>query len=271
MKKALLWLVAILVTLATLVYQRLTGPTYPKRGVAYFGQMEIRYRLPRSHVSTSDCPISLVIPDEAVLGYVEYRPYRSDALWMRAMFIREGEKVTAYVPPLPAAGKLEYRIVLFNNDKNIEMAIPKYNLVVMRFRNPVPTAVLVLHVVTIFLSMLFSTRTGLEALRHRGRPRALALLTTFFLLLGGFVFGPVVQKYAFGAWWTGFPVGRDLTDTKTLAASLLWAVALVIGRKERPVRGWFLAASLLTLGVFLIPHSLLGSELKDVPFPPPYY
>lgn len=271
MKKALLWLVAILVTMATLVYQRLTGPTYPKRGVTYFDQMEIRYRLPRSHVSTSDCPISLVVPDEAVLGYVEYRPYRSDVLWMRAMFIREGEKVTAYVPPLPAAGKLEYRIVLFNNDKNIETAIPKYNLVVMRFRNPVPTAVLVLHVVTIFLGMLFSARTGLEALRHRSRPRALALLTTFFLLVGGFVFGPILQKYAFGAWWTGFPVGRDLTDTKTLAASLLWVVALVIGRKERPVRGWFLAASLLTLGVFLIPHSLLGSELKDVPFPPPYY
>ncbi len=271
MKKALLWLSAIVITLATLVYQRVTGPTYPKRGVAYFDQMEIRYRLPRSAVSTSDCPISLIVPDEAVLGYVEYRPYRSDELWMRAPFERDGEKVTAYVPPLPAAGKLEYRVVLFNNDKNIEISIPKYQLVVMRFRNPVPTAVLVLHVITIFLGMLFSARTGLEALWRGSRPRTLALLTTFFLFVGGLILGPNVQKYAFGAWWTGFPVGRDLTDTKTLAAFLFWVVALIIGWKERPVRGWYLAASILTLGVFLIPHSLLGSELKDVPFPPRYY
>jgi hypothetical protein len=43
-----------------------------------------------------------------------------------------------------------------------------------------------------------------------------------------------------------------------------WVVALVAGRRGRPARGWTLAASILMLVIFLIPHSLLGSELKYV-------
>jgi hypothetical protein len=43
---------------------------------------------------------------------------------------------------------------------------------------------------------------------------------------------------------------------------LAWVVALVAGRGGRKNRGWVLAASVVTLIVFLIPHSLLGSELK---------
>jgi hypothetical protein len=70
-----------------------------------------------------------------------------------------------------------------------------------------------------------------------------------------------MQKFAFGVAWTGFPAGTDLTDTKTLIAFLFWIVALVAGRKGRPARGFVIAASLVTLLIFLIPHSLLGSEL----------
>ncbi len=42
------------------------------------------------------------------------------------------------------------------------------------------------------------------------------------LVLGGFLLGPIVQKYAFGAFWTGWPFGEDLTDNKTAVAVLAW-------------------------------------------------
>jgi hypothetical protein len=70
-----------------------------------------------------------------------------------------------------------------------------------------------------------------------------------------------VQKFAFGSLWTGFPFGYDLTDNKTLIAFIGWVIALIAGRKGKPARGWVLAAAILLLIVFLIPHSLLGSEL----------
>jgi hypothetical protein len=70
-----------------------------------------------------------------------------------------------------------------------------------------------------------------------------------------------MQKFAFGVAWSGFPLGMDLTDNKTLIAFLFWIVALIAGRKGKPARPFVLAASLVTLLIFLIPHSLRGSEL----------
>jgi hypothetical protein len=40
-------------------------------------------------------------------------------------------------------------------------------------------------------------------------------------------------------------------------------------RRGKPARGWVLAASILLLVVFLIPHSLLGSELDYSKMAPP--
>jgi cytochrome bd-type quinol oxidase subunit 2 len=120
-----------------------------------------------------------------------------------------------------------------------------------------------------FLAMLFSTRAGLEALDKNGNPRKLVIWTTGLLFVGGMILGPLVQKYAFGALWTGFPFGFDLTDNKTLIAMLGWIAALIAGRKGKPARVWVLGASVLLLIVYLIPHSLLGSQLDYSKLNPP--
>jgi hypothetical protein len=112
-----------------------------------------------------------------------------------------------------------------------------------------------------FAGMLLSTAAGLAALDKKRNPRRLVLWTFGLLFLGGFVLGPLVQKFAFGVAWSGFPFGSDLTDNKTLIAFLFWIMALAAGRKGRPARPFVIAASLVTLLIFLIPHSLRGSEL----------
>jgi hypothetical protein len=124
----------------------------------------------------------------------------------------------------------------------------------------VPAWILVPHVLVIFAAMLLSTAAGLAALDKKRNPRPFVLWTVGLMFLGGFILGPLMQKFAFGVAWTGFPLGTDLTDNKTLIAFLAWIVALAAGRKGRPARPFVLGASLVTLVVFLIPHSLLGSE-----------
>jgi len=83
-----------------------------------------------------------------------------------------------------------------------------------------------------------------------------------FLIPGGFILGPLVQKFAFDAYWTGWPFGGDWTDNKTLAALVAWLVAWFICRSwPRFERIAVLFASIVMLGVYLIPHSIHGSEL----------
>jgi hypothetical protein len=79
--------------------------------------------------------------------------------------------------------------------------------------------------------------------------------------VGGLILGPVVQKYAFGAYWTGWPFGQDLTDNKTLVAWIFWAIALWRLHKNPANRTWPAIAMVVLLLVFLIPHSMFGSEL----------
>ena len=99
--------------------------------------------------------------------------------------------------------------------------------------------------------------------------RRLANWTAVLVFVGGFILGPLVQKYAFGVLWSGVPLGFDLTDNKTLIAFVGWLIALFLMRKGKPARAGVVAAAVLLLVVYSIPHSVLGSELDYSKLPPP--
>ena len=141
------------------------------------------------------------------------------------------------------------------------VVIPGPQAVVTRFKGDVPGWVLWPHIILIFMGMLWSNRVGLEALTSGGKTRKLSLWTLILLILGGLVLGPLVQKYAFGAFWSGVPFGWDLTDNKTLIAVLFWIWALWRHRAQKFPRYAVLVAAIVTLIIFLIPHSIMGSQL----------
>jgi len=192
-------------------------------------------------------------------GYVQFKRFKTDDPWTNIHMEREDDSITASLPQQPSAGKLAYKVFLSYGGE--EVSLTGEQEVVIRFKDVVPDTVLILHILIIFSAMLFSTRTGIEALRKEGNTRKLTLWTAGLMFAGGMILGPLVQKFAFGEWWTGFPFGFDLTDNKTLIAMIVWAIAVIAGRKGKQAKGWVLAASIVTLVIFLIPHSLLGSEL----------
>ncbi len=67
-KPVLLWVLAFVLTLASAVYQRLTGPTYPVSGRVSIADCEFAYRLARSHGGTSNQPVELKTGDPRVAG-----------------------------------------------------------------------------------------------------------------------------------------------------------------------------------------------------------
>jgi hypothetical protein len=177
--------------------------------------------------------------------------------------IHQGGKLVAFIPHQPPAGKVMYEITL--TDGTINQRITE-KPVVLRFKGDVPSGVLIPHVLLMFMAMLFSTRTGIEALTKGSKTLSLAVITTILLIGGGLIFGPIVQKYAFGEYWTGWPLKGifkfgDLTDNKTAIALFFWIIAIYSLRKNKDKRGWALVAAIVMLLVYLIPHSMLGSEL----------
>lgn len=258
MKKGLFWLLAVVITLGSAVYQRKTGPTYPLRGKSDLGGIEVRYQLPRSAETTGDAEISVPAPPQ-VKGWLDWKRFKTGDEWTRVALVRNEDRLVGRLPAQPAAGKLAYKVFLTGG--YVLNSLSGDAPVVIRFKDPVPGWLIALHVAIMFAGMLMATAAGLAALDRKRNPRRFVLWTVPLLFVGGFVLGPLMQKFAFGYAWSGFPFGADLTDNKTLVAFLFWIVALVTGRKGKPARPFVIAASLVTLLIFLIPHSLFGSEL----------
>jgi hypothetical protein len=265
MKKFFIWVLAFVITAGSAVYQRRTGPTYHLSGRAMVAGARVSFSLPRSAETASDCEVAVAMSNPEVAGRLVYKRYKTADSWSETPMVRQGDRLIGYLPKRPMAGKLAYRVIL--SSQNQDYSLTGDEPVILRFKGHVPLGILLTHVLVMFAAMLLSTRAGLAALDRQSSPRKFVLWTAAFLFVGGFILGPLVQKLAFGAWWTGAPIGWDLTDNKTLIAMILWAVALVAGRRGRPARGWVLAAAILMLVVFLIPHSLFGSELKYIDAP----
>jgi len=255
----ILWILAFLITLSSVVYQRLTGPTYPIRGSIVVNNEEIGFRLLRTHETTSDAIMTIKVNDKNIRGGTVWKRYKSHDSLLTQPLIRKDSNLIITIPRQPMAGKIQYRVFL------IDSAGTEHNLtdepVIIRFKGPVPGFVLFPHVIFMFLAMLLATRTGLEAIAKRKNTYRMTIATSILILIGGLILGPAVQKYAFDAFWTGWPLGHDLTDNKMAVAMLFWIIALIKGRHAKKGRKWIIIASAVTLLIFLIPHSLLGSEI----------
>ena len=258
-RNVLLWLIALVLTVVAAYVQRVTGPTYALSGRTQLAGKTVVYALPRSHGGESDAPIIIQSSDSSVEGFVEWKRLNSDDRWTKVKMENRNGVVVSELPHQPPAGKLQYRIILtLGNEAAI---IPANEPAVIRFKGDVPPAILVTHILAMFASMLFAARAGLEYFNGGSGMRRLTLWTIALLVVGGFVLGPFVQKYAFGEWWTGWPIGTDLTDNKTTIALIGWlGAAVAIWKSKRPA-AWALAAAVIMFAVYLIPHSLLGSEI----------
>ena len=263
LKSVLWWIFAFLFTAGIAIYQRMTGPTYPVRGNVTLNNSIIKYKLIRTADNDKDAEIAVEVADNTVSGEISYKRFKSHDTLTTVPLVRSGNNLSFMMPRQPAAGKMEYMVKLNSSNETVKLTEKP---VVMRFKGPVPSFVLLPHILLMFLAMLFSTRAGIEALINGKRTYLYSFLTLILFIPGGLILGPLVQQYAFGAYWTGWPMKGifnfgDMTDNKTAIAVLGWLIAVIKLHKNPSARGWAIAACIILLTVYLVPHSVLGSEI----------
>ena len=276
MKKFFLWFLAFVITVAAAIYQRETGPTYPKRLKVSLNGTTSELKLVRSMGLNEKPEVRLNTSDTTVKARLFYKRFKSDeeyqvtdfsykvypvhsAIMNKVFKIYEEKGLFATVPQQPPAGKLQYYFEI--TDSKGTKTFLKDTPVVIRFKGEVPASVLVPHILLMFIAMLFSTLAGLMAIAKVSLYKRYALWTLILFIIGGFILGPLVQYFAFGELWTGVPFGWDLTDNKTLIALIFWVLAVVMNKRgDKPF--YTILAAIVLLLVFSVPHSLFGSELN---------
>lgn len=258
-KNIILWVTAFILMALVAVYQRMSGPTYPIKGKTQVAGKEVSYKLLRSENCGTNAKINLIAPTP-LSAIIEFKRYKSHDKLSAADFVRNGDTLQFQIPHQPAAGKVQYQIFVKDSIKNAKVALSEEPILI-RYKGVVPNLVLIIHIIFMFGAMLLAARTALDALAHSKNTYKLTIWTSVFLLIGGLVLGPIVQQYAFGAYWTGWPFGHDMTDNKTVVSLLVWLFALYKLKKNPKDFKYALIAFAVMMVVYLIPHSVLGSEL----------
>jgi hypothetical protein len=263
-KSVALWFLAAVIMFFAADYQERTGPTKEFRGTFQIGGEEIPFELVRSGNTDAAAPVLVPDAEGRVSGRVFFKRYPTSDPFTPLPMESVGGDLQALLPIQPAAGKLEYYVMLETPDGSVR--IPEEDTLIIRYKDPVPIGVLVPHVICMFLALLIGVRTALGAVFYPVGVRRLAWTTLGLMTAGGMILGPIVQKYAFGAFWTGWPYGYDLTDNKTLIMWLVWVGVVIVLRKRPSPRDWvprgaILLAAVVMMAVYVIPHSLRGSEL----------
>lgn len=267
MKSVLLWVLSVFLMLIAIIYQRSTGPTYPVKGKFENQGETYKYKLLRSHETTKGAPIALPnIQDADFQADLHYKRYQTNDSIHHLPFVLEGGEFIAALPVQPAAGKMEYYITGKLEGKAFRIPESSHDSIILRYKDPVPNGALIPHVFFMFFAVLFGIRAGLSALFQPENMRKWVIVSLIGMSIGGMVLGPIVQKHAFGEYWTGFPYGGDFTDNKTLILWLTWVIALILigvkqKKKETKSRIIVLVASIVMTIVYLIPHSMGGSTL----------
>jgi hypothetical protein len=257
-KIVFLWIFSFIFTIAIAYYQRKTGPTYSLSGKVEIAGQTVKYKLIRTHGGNDDAVLKIKNVAGGINGLVKYKRFGTEDEWSSFIMMRDGADLKGYLPHQPPAGKLLYHIALTSGDESVLL---NEEPTVIRFKGNVPAWALIPHIIIIFTAMMMSTRSGLEALTRGKKSFPYAIITLVTLFVGGLILGPVVQKYAFDAYWTGWPFGQDLTDNKTLLAFICWAIAVWRLKKNPDNRTWPVVAMVVLLLVYLIPHSMFGSSL----------
>ena len=253
-----LWIIAFCLTVAVAVYQRVTGPTHPVKENITFETVKVKCNFDRNHSGEGDQLVKVELSSNDFEGNLYWKRFNTDDEWSVVKMKKGNGTLTAHLPHQPPAGKLVYKINLIGKYSHID--IPE-EPVVTRFKGAVPIFFLAPHILFMFVAMLLAIRSGLELFNKEAQLKLLTISTVATLFVGGLILGPIAQKYAFGEFWTGFPFGTDLTDNKTLIAFGGWLIAFWSVFKSWKPKFWVGFATILMFTIFLIPHSVWGSEL----------
>lgn len=281
MKKVALWLAAIVITLVAAHFQRGTGPTKPVIAKFSFEGREYSVSLPRSWETTispkeMSGDYKLLNKELTQYIFIDSLPDNAEGVFIYKIYpgewendtivpFRNGSAFHITMPALPPAAKIEYSFYIKSSSDTTSL-LPASAVrageenIVLRFKGKVPLKALIPHIILMFAAMLLSNFTGLAAVGKAVNVNKYAIAVIITLGAGGLIFGPFVQNYAFGEFWTGWPFGGDLTDNKTLIAFVVWLAAWLLNTKKSSRRYLYIVAALVMIIIFSIPHSTAGSE-----------
>jgi len=218
---------------------------------------------------------------------VELEYSRDRKTWDRKPMSRAADTgiVAAELPTLKKGERWFYRFVLSlltpsKDDprklqiQNTTFRLDATNDFYVTFEGRVPPFLMLLHVSLMIAALILFFHVfhySVDTLVNKSIPGKMFVYSSFgtaVFCISAFIIGPIASEYAFGAPFGPWPIGTDITDTKSLVMAILWISALIcyykpvrkaeaLGAPSPVLLPWLnIGLMILSLVVYLIPHSV---------------
>jgi hypothetical protein len=207
--------------------------------------------------------------DDGAYKSVDFVPLESDS----------NSKFVAHIPTQEKGKRAYYYLMVEDKQGNkvtlpdkIESIDPPFML---KFKGKTPAILIIAHVVGMSAGLFFTFLSfffAIDILLNKdilGQLSWAMLFNATSVFIGGIVLGAWVTHYTFGGYWEGVPIGWDITDNKTLIIFLYWIIMLFLMKgttfkkdeklnllKPKPLATFTLIGVLLTILLYLVPHSI---------------
>ena len=178
----------------------------------------------------------------------------------------------ATLDQLPKGEKWWYQIQVSKNGTTVAH-FPKSGDQFIKFKGHIAPLVLIAHILFMFATIFFGLMavfTSIDIARGKGslkRSIFYVLLTLVCSFIGGIPLGIAVSAQTFGgSGWGGWPIGHDITDSKTEILLLFWLITLILSLNGLAKKKMIISPKtysflvilsfVVTFITFLIPHSI---------------
>lgn len=239
----------------------------------------------REHIGAGDAPVKAVVETAIPLIPGRVRLYykigkKGTLCWASMGRIASSDTFVGVVPHQEKGRRAYYYLQVETPQGQVitlpDAQVPGNKSILLKFKGVVNPFVTIGHVLCMFAAVFillvaffysFDILGGRRPVHQALKPILWALL---FLFIGGFPLGWVMNAQTFGApWWEAFPFGWDITDNKTQLVFLYWIMVLILVYRSLFTKdstrdlihpklfAWLtVLGTFLTLGIYLIPHSL---------------
>jgi len=272
-------LIGVLITLVLLAAARRLSKNNPEDLAVSGDGISVTHSTVFEQVGGGQPELILVVtPEEAASAEVLYRIPGETAGYVERvpMDPEEDDQWIGFLPDIKKGGDIEYAFEVRSGSGTI-VRLPEEqgDFIHLKYKGEVSNLVLILHVIFMFGAFFFMVMAALCAndLRKGVGTKKLTVKMVRWLILftfiGGWPLGFILNRQRFGPVWEGFPFGYDVTDNKTQIMFVLWLMIVLLGWGSFTGRSMetdrfgdkeystaVLIASVLSLAIFLIPHSL---------------
>ena len=270
-------IVGVVATILLLGVTRIVSTTRPRERVVESGGVRIEHLTVTGQVGPGDPLIEArIVTERSVTPHLIYKMSREGEMVQIDMTPVGEERWQARLPSREKGERILYGIAVpLDDGTTVTLPEDGTTLYTLKYKGEVSRAVLILHIIFMFVAFYFLIQCLWSAIdvmnTGRGKGEAVAnarwvFLTTF---IGGWPLGFILNYQAFGVIWEGYPFGYDVTDNKTQLIFIFWLVSLLLvrgsflGRGEEKdllgPRGFATAALIsfiVSLFLYIVPHSL---------------